>query len=132
MTKKNNSRAFQPILPHIHSALCVALCFLSAIVTSCADSQQKGAKTTIPTETYSTPTTSNSAVSPQAQPTESPDAKAGNMNVSPTTDSYDDGMLDGEAAAEEDRLAGRPGMQVGGDEEDDEDYDDGYDDGYEE
>ncbi len=31
-------------------------------------------------------------------------------------------MHDGEAAAEEDRLAGRPGMQVG-DDDDDEDYD---------
>ena len=44
-------------------------------------------------------------------------------------DSYDDGYLDGEAMAEEDRLAGRPGMQVGMD-DDDEDYEDGYDDGY--
>ncbi len=48
-------------------------------------------------------------------------------------DRYDDGLLDGEAAAEEDRLAGKPGMQVGDeDDEDDEDYDDGYDDGYDE
>ncbi len=50
--------------------------------------------------------------------------------VSPT-DSYDDGYLDGEAMAEEDRLAGKPGMQVGMD-DDDEDYEDGFDDGYEE
>ena len=45
-------------------------------------------------------------------------------------DEYDEGLLDGEAAAEEDRLAGRPGMQIS-DDGDDEDYDDGYDDGYE-
>lgn len=47
--------------------------------------------------------------------------------------SYDDGFLDGEAMAEEDRLAGRPGMQVGMDDgdDDDDDYEDGYDDGYE-
>ncbi len=50
---------------------------------------------------------------------------------SSTIDRYDEGLLDGEAAAEEDRLAGRPGMQIGG-EDDDEDYDDGYDDGYDE
>ena len=49
----------------------------------------------------------------------------------PPTDSYDDGYLDGEAMAEEDRLAGKPGMQVGMD-DDDEDYEDGFDDGYEE
>lgn len=57
----------------------------------------------------------------------------------PITEDYDDGLLDGEALSEEDRLAGKPGMQVGldydEDEEDDDeedDYEDGYDDGYEE
>ena len=48
-----------------------------------------------------------------------------------STDTYDDGYLDGEAMAEEDRLAGKPGMQVGMD-DDDEDYEEGFDDGYEE
>lgn len=57
----------------------------------------------------------------------SPKAK---ISVTPT-DTYDDGYLDGEAMAEEDRLAGKPGMQVGMD-DDDEDYEDGFDDGYEE
>ena len=57
----------------------------------------------------------------------SPKAK---ISVTPT-DSYDDGYLDGEAMAEEDRLAGKPGMQVGMD-DDDEEYEDGFDDGYEE
>jgi len=52
-------------------------------------------------------------------------------NPVPPTDSYDDGYQDGEAMAEEDRLAGKPGMQVGMD-DDDEDYEDGFDDGYEE
>ena len=49
----------------------------------------------------------------------------------PPTDSYDDGYQDGEAMSEEDRLAGKPGMQVGMD-DDDEEYEDGFDDGYEE
>ena len=49
----------------------------------------------------------------------------------PPTDSYDDGYQDGEAMAEEDRLAGKPGMQVGMD-DDDEEYEDGFDDGYDE
>lgn len=49
----------------------------------------------------------------------------------PPTDTYDDGYLDGEAMAEEDRLAGKPGMQVGED-DDDEDYEEGFDDGYDE
>ena len=57
----------------------------------------------------------------------SPKAK---ITVTPT-DTYDDGYLDGEAMAEEDRLAGKPGMQVGMD-DDDEEYEDGFDDGYEE
>ena len=57
----------------------------------------------------------------------SPKAK---ISVTPT-DSYDDGYLDGEAMAEEDRMAGKPGMQVGMD-DDDEDYEEGFDDGYEE
>ena len=52
------------------------------------------------------------------------------ISVTPT-DTYDDGYLDGEAMAEEDRLAGKPGMQVGMDDED-EDYEDGFDDGYDE
>ena len=48
---------------------------------------------------------------------------------------YDDGYLDGEAMAEEDRLAGKPGMQVGMDDDDDDDddeddYEEGFDDGY--
>ena len=57
----------------------------------------------------------------------SPKAK---ISITPT-DTYDDGYLDGEAMAEEDRLAGKPGMQVGMD-DDDEEYEDGFDDGYEE
>lgn len=48
----------------------------------------------------------------------------------PISDTYDEGYLDGEAMAEEDRLAGKPGMQVGmDDDEDDDDYEDGFDDG---
>ena len=42
-------------------------------------------------------------------------------------DRYDDGLLDGEAAAEEDRLVGKPGMQVGDEDDDGYGYDDGYD-----
>ena len=57
----------------------------------------------------------------------SPKAK---ISVTPT-DTYDDGYLDGEAMAEEDRLAGKPGMQVGMD-DDDEDYEEGFDEGYDE
>lgn len=47
------------------------------------------------------------------------------------SDSYEEGYLDGETLSEEDRLAGKPGMQ-GGMDDDEEDYEDGYDDGYEE
>lgn len=50
----------------------------------------------------------------------------------PISDKYDEGYIDGEAMAEEDRLAGKPGMQVGMDDDDDDDYEDGFDDGYDE
>ena len=47
-------------------------------------------------------------------------------------DKYEDGYENGQAAAEEDRFAGHPGMQSGDDDEDDDDnYEEGYDDGYE-
>ena len=56
------------------------------------------------------------------------------LPLTPITDDFDDGLLDGEALSEEDRLAGKPGMQVGldYDEDEEDDYEDGYDDGYEE
>ncbi len=74
---------------------------------------------------YYTPKTNQEVESTPAPSTSS-------ITVSSSTiDRYDEGLLDGEAAAEEDRLAGKPGMQVG-DYDDDEDYDDGYDDGYDE
>ena len=55
----------------------------------------------------------------------SPNKEVGNASTSQTvSESYDDGYLDGEAMAEEDRLAGKPGMQVGMDDDDD-DVEDG-------
>ena len=66
----------------------------------------------------------------------SPKKEVENVSTSqPISNTYDDGYLDGEAMAEEDRLAGKPGMQVGMDDDDDEDeddYEDGFDDGYDE
>lgn len=59
--------------------------------------------------------------------------EAGNASRQTIVNTYDEGYLDGEAMAEEDKLAGKPGMQVGmDDDEDDDDYEDGFDDGYEE
>ena len=64
----------------------------------------------------------------------SPNKEVVNVSSDQTiSGTYDDGYLDGEAMAEEDRLAGKPGMQVGMDEDDDEDeddYEEGFDDGY--
>ena len=63
------------------------------------------------------------------EPKEDKDGAA--FAMEPQTDKYEDGYQDGEAAAEEDRLAGKPGMQAGDDDDDDDDeYEDGYDDGY--
>lgn len=51
--------------------------------------------------------------------------------IKKTIDSYEEGLLDGEAMAEEDRLAGKLGMQNGmEDDDDDEEYEEGFDDGY--
>jgi len=83
---------------------------------------------------YSTPATyqSQSTTNTEIENNPSLTSPVPSTNMSPSNvDRYDEGLLDGEAAAEEDRLAGRPGMQIG-DEDDEEDYDDGYDDGYDE
>ena len=70
---------------------------------------------------------------PESQATASPAPSTNAHQSTPVMDRYEEGLIDGEAAAEEDRLAGKPGMQVGdGDEDDADDYDDGYDDGYDE
>ena len=59
-------------------------------------------------------------------------SQQGEFKLTPMTDNYGDGYEDGQAAAEEDRIARRPGMQSGGDDDDDDDdYEEGYDDGYE-
>ena len=59
-------------------------------------------------------------------------SKTNSTGFDDVNDKYDDGYEDGAAFAEEDRLAGRPGMQAGdSDNDDDDDYEDGYDDGYE-
>lgn len=63
---------------------------------------------------------------------EKPNQQTGSISLKPHSDSYEEGYQDGEAAAEEDRLIGKPGMQSGDEDyEDDEDYEEGYDDGYE-
>ena len=63
---------------------------------------------------------------------EKPKQQTGSKSLKPHSDSYEEGYQDGEAAAEEDRLIGKPGMQSGDEDyEDDEDYEEGYDDGYE-
>ena len=80
----------------------------------------------MPSEVQHADSTKNDTVSPQK--------KVKNVSAGqPISDTYDEGSLDGEALAEEDRLAGKPGMQVGmDDDEDDDDYEDGFDDGYDE
>ena len=104
---------------------------LAVVVTACGQSkspskEQQAAESydyhvieTTPVNVDSLKKDSSSNTSPKAK-----------ISVTPI-DSYDDGYLDGEAMAEEDRLAGKPGMQVGMD-DDDEEYEDGFDDGYEE
>ena len=106
--------------------------FISLLLTSCSKETKKAGGQPSAVEEY--------AVMPMVvQRTDSaksdtlPQTKEdGKVSTSQTvSDSYDDGYLDGEAMAEEDRLAGKPSMQVGMD-DDDEDYEDGFDDGYDE
>ena len=109
----------------------IATLFLAVVLTACVKSkspsnEQQAAESydyrvieTAPVYVDSLKKDSSANTSPKAK-----------ISVTPT-DSYDDGYLDGEAMAEEDRLAGKPGMQVGMD-DDDEDYEEGFDDGYEE
>lgn len=73
---------------------------------------------------YATPSTSSTS--------HDDDSQKGSFQLNPMTDKYEDGYENGQAAAEEDRFAGHPGMQSGDDDEDDDDnYEEGYDDGYE-
>ena len=79
----------------------------------------------MPVEVQQTDSTKSDTLSPKKE--------VENVSTSqPISNTYDDGYLDGEAMAEEDRLAGKPGMQVGMDDDDDDDYEDGFDDGYDE
>ncbi len=108
--------------------------FLSIIALSSCSSKTSNENKVQNDYDYSTPATNQS---PSINNIESEDIPYQTSPAplkripSSTIDRYDEGLLDGEAAAEEDRLAGRPGMQIG-DEDDDEEYDDGYDDGYDE
>ena len=109
------------------------LLFLLALLllSSClSDSPTKGQE---PSDNESVESLSPTPLEPKNQGTANPAPSTNAHQPTPVMDRYEEGLIDGEAAAEEDRLAGKPGMQVGdGDEDDADDYDDGYDDGYDE
>ena len=112
------------------------LLFLLALLllTSCSsDSPTKGQE---PSDNESVESLSPTPLEPESQATASHAPSTNAHQPAPVMDRYEEGLIDGEAAAEEDRLAGNPGMQVGDeddeDDDDDDDYDDGYDDGYDE
>ena len=103
----------------------IAIIACTLFMLSCGNTPRKGTSQQQSRQIYQT------AIPAQTTPNRNA-AKAGGLvpNIS-LPESYEEGYIDGEAAAEEDRLAGHPGMQVGAD-DDEEDYEDGYDDGYEE
>lgn len=107
------------------------LLFLLALLLLSSCSSNSPTKEQEPSNNESVESLSPTPLEPESQATAShaPSAKA--HQPTPVMDRYEEGLIDGETAAEEDRLAGNPGMQVG-DEDDDDDYDDGYDDGYDE
>ncbi len=108
--------------------------FLSIITLSSCSSKTPKENKVQNNYDYSTPATyqspSTKTIETESVPSQTSPVPSRNLPSS-TIDRYDEGLLDGEAAAEEDRLAGRPGMQIG-DEDYDDEYDDGYDDGYDE
>ena len=106
----------------------------SLLMVSCGNKDKKESSPSAPISDYSAPYTPYQQEEAKTNDTVSLSKPVG---IAPpkemTHDTYDDGYLDGEAMAEEDRLAGKPGMQVGMDnDEDDDDYEDGFDDGYDE
>ena len=108
----------------------IATLILAVVLTACGKSKSSNEQHAADTYDYRVIETAPvyaDTLKKDSSANASPKAK---ISVTPT-DTYDDGYLDGEAMAEEDRLAGKPGMQVGMD-DDDEEYEDGFDDGYEE
>lgn len=110
----------------------IVVCGFILLQLSCSDQPKNNSVQSVPVQDYPVPSVEyHSTDSLKKDTTKSNEKTVSVMSNQTTTDSYDDGYLDGEAMSEEDRLAGKPGMQVGMD-DDEEDYEDGYDDGYEE
>ena len=109
----------------------IATLILAVVLTACGQSKSPS-KEQQAAESYDYRVIETAPVYVDSLKKDSTVNASSNAKISvPPTDSYDDGYQDGEAMAEEDRLAGKPGMQVGMDDED-EDYEDGFDDGYDE
>ena len=109
----------------------IATLILAVVLTACGQSKSPS-KEQQAAESYDYRVIENAPVYVDSLKKDSTVNASSNAKISvPPTDSYDDGYQDGEAMAEEDRLAGKPGIQVGMD-DDDEEYEDGFDDGYDE
>lgn len=105
---------------------------IAFLMMSCSQQQKKDdSQMEAVEENVATPAYIQSADSMRSDTVPQNNGVGGASANQPVTDAYDDGYLDGEAMAEEDRVAGQPGMQVGMDDDDD-DYEDGFDDGYDE
>ena len=107
----------------------IATLILAVVLTACGQSKSPS-KEQQAAESYDYRVIDTAPVYVDSLKKDSTVNASSNAKISvPPTDSYDDGYQDGEAMAEEDRLAGKPGMQVGMD-DDDEEYEDGVDVGY--
>jgi len=116
-------------------AKCVVIIGIILLLMSCGKEPPKADGQPAAVEEYAVMPMEVQRTDSTKSDTQSPNKEVGKVSTSqPVSNSYDDGYLDGEAMAEEDRLAGKPGMQVGMDDDDEdyEDYEDGYDDGYDE
>ena len=104
-------------------------CLIALIMTGCGGSDSGNDSTssshiTIPLD-YTTTTAPDSSGIQEPRPYTSPQQT--------TVDDYEDGLMEADALAEEDRVTGHPGHHAddyGDSDGDNEDYDEGWEDGY--
>lgn len=112
-----------------HTTLGAMTCLIALIMTGCGGSDSGNDSTssshiTIPLD-HTTITAPDSSGIQEPRPYTSPQQT--------TVDDYEDGLMEADALAEEDRVTGHPGHHAddyGDSDGDNEDYDEGWEDGY--
>lgn len=112
-----------------HTTFGAMTCLIALIMTGCGGNDSGNDSTssshiTIPLD-YTTTTAPDSSGIQEPRPYTSPQQT--------TVDDYEDGLMEADALAEEDRVTGHPGHHAddyGDSDGDNEDYDEGWEDGY--